>query len=127
MNKFLDWPVIHSRLIHWACFTHGITGFLHWGFSYWGHALYGIHPDARYKGDGFIVYPDVANNDLTPSLRFINTIDGMQDWELLYLLSQKNPSAAKAIARRITKGFNDIHTTDLELEAARAEVLALLS
>lgn len=127
MNKFMDWPCSHSRLIHWACFSHGITGFLHWGFNYWGHSLYGIHPDARYKGDGFIVYPDVENNGLMDSIRGINTRDGMQDWELLHLLEQKNPTAAHAIARRIAKAFNDIHTTDLELEAARAEVLSLLS
>ena len=127
MNKFTDWPVVHSRLIHWACFSHGITGFLHWGYNYWDAQLYGLNPNARYKGDGFIVYPDVANNGLMDSLRGVNTRDGMQDWELLHLLELKNPAAAKAIAHRIAKAFNDIHATDADVEAARVEILTMLS
>ncbi|MBQ3507599.1 MAG: DUF4091 domain-containing protein, partial [Clostridia bacterium] len=127
MNKFIDLPPIYSRLMKWACFTHGITGFLHWGFNYWGISLYGLHPDARFKGDGFIVYPDAENNSLMLSARGLNTIDGLQDWELLSLLQKKNPAAAKAIARRVAYGFTDLHTDPLSLEAARTEVLTLLS
>ena len=37
------------------------------------------------------------------------------------------PAAAKAIARRIAFGFTDLHATAREVEAARAEVLTLLS
>ena len=127
MNKFIDLPPMYSRLMKWACFTHGITGFLHWGFNYWGISLYGLHPDARFKGDGFIVYPDVENNDLMLSARGLNTRDGLQDWELLTLLKAKDPVAAKAISRRVAKAFNDLHTDSAALEAARAEVLILLS
>lgn len=127
MNKFIDLPPIYSRLMKWACFTHGITGFLHWGFNYWGISLYGLHPDARFKGDGFIVYPDAEHNSLMLSARGLNTIDGLQDWELLNLLREKNPAAARAISRRVAFGFTDLHTTAREVEAARAEVLTLLS
>ena len=127
MNKFIDLPPIYSRLMKWACFTHGITGFLHWGFNYWGHGLYGMNPDARFKGDGFIVYPDAEHNGLMLSARGLNTVDGLQDWELLNLLREKNPAAAKAIARRVASGFTDLHTDPLSLEAARAEILTLLS
>ncbi len=127
MNKFMDWPTIHSRLIKWACFSQGITGYLHWGFNYWEIGIYGFHPDSRFKGDGFTVYPDAVNNSLMLSARALNTMDGLQDWELLNLLRQKNPDAAKAIALRVAKSFTDLHTDPLSLEAARAELLTLLS
>ena len=127
LNKFIDLPPIYSRLMKWACFSHGITGFLHWGFNYWGNGLYGMNPDARFKGDGFIVYPDAANNSLMLSARGLNTRDGIQDWELLSLLEKKNPAAAKAIAHRIARDFTDLHTDPLSLEAARVEILTLLS
>ena len=127
MNKFIDLPPIYSRLMKWACFTHGITGFLHWGFNYWDNTLYSMHPDARFKGDGFIVYPDAENNGLMLSARGLNTVDGIQDWELLKLLCEKNPTAAKAIAHRVASGFTDLHTDPLSLEEARAEILTLLS
>ena len=126
LNKFIDLPPIYSRLMKWACFTHGITGFLHWGFNFWGNGLYGMNPDARFKGDGFIVYPDAENNSLMLSARGLDTMDGIQDWELLNLLREKNPAAAKAIARRIAFGFTDLHASAQEVEAARAEVLTLL-
>lgn len=127
MNKFIDLPPIYSRLIKWACFTHGITGFLHWGFNCWDGLLYGMHPDARFKGDGFIVYPDVEHNSLLLSARGINTIEGLQDWELLNILSKTNATAAKAICRRVASAFNDLHADAYELEAARVEILTLLS
>ena len=126
MNKFIDLPPLYSRLMKWACFTHGITGFLHWGFNHWGRGLYGMDPDARFKGDGFIVYPDAERNSLMLSARGLSTIEGLQDWELLNLLREKNPAAAKAISRRIAFGFTDLHATAREVEAARAEVLTLL-
>jgi len=127
MNKFIDWPTIHSRLIKWACFSQGITGFLHWGFNYWEIGIYGFHPDAHFKGDGFAVYPDANNNSLMLSARALNTMDGLQDWELLNLLHAKDPNAACAIAHRVAKDFTDLHTDPVSLEAARAELLALLS
>ena len=126
-NKFIDLPPIYSRLMKWACFTHGITGFLHWGFNHWGQGLYGMSADARFKGDGFIVYPDAEHNSLMHSARGINTRDGIQDRELLTLLAKKDPAAARAISLRIAKDFTDLHTDPRSLEAARAEVLTLLS
>ena len=127
MNKFIDLPPIYCRLIKWACFSHGITGYLHWGFNDWDESLYGLHANARFKGDGFIVYPDVENNSLLLSARGINTIEGLQDWELLKILFKTNPDGAKAISRRIAKAFNDTHADSASVEAARAEILTLLS
>ena len=127
MNKFMDWPTIHSRLIKWACFSQDISGYLHWGFNYWEIGVYGFHPDARFKGDGFTVYPDAANNSLMLSARALNTMDGLQDWELLSLLRERNPNAAKKIALGVAKDFKDLHTDPVSLEAARAEVLKMLS
>ena len=127
MNKFIDLPTVYSRLMYWACFSHGITGFLHWGFHYWQIKLYGLHTDTRFKGDGFIVYPDVENDCILHSARGIATIEGYQDLELLLMLEKKDPAAAKAIARRIAKGFTDLHATPDDVDRARNEILTLLS
>ncbi len=127
MNKFIDLPTLYPRLMKWACFSHGITGFLHWGMHYWNSKLYGLDKDARFKGDGFIVYPDVKNNSILHSARGFATIDGLQDLELLLLLNKKNPNAAKAIAYRIAKSFTDLHSTTEDVDFARAQILTLLS
>ena len=88
LNKFVDLPFIRSRLMEWACAGVGAKGFLHWGFNYWGNgdSLYGFNADARFKGDGAIVYPNLRRKKLDLSMRFINTRDGLQDADLFMRL-----------------------------------------
>lgn len=126
LNKFIDQPHIYARLIKWVCFTHGITGFLHWGFNYWSGEMYGLMPGARFKGDGFIVYPDPAHHQLLMSARGIATRDGLQDWELLHLLSAKNPATAHAIAARLARSFCDFTAQPAAMDQAVTELLTLL-
>lgn len=127
LNKFIDLPHRYSRLIKWACFSQGITGFLHWGFNYWGAGLYGLNPEARFKGDGFIVYPDAENNSLSLSARAIATVDGIQDYELLRMLSAYDPRAAKALAVSVARTFRDFAVCEDAADHARRELLTLLS
>ena len=127
LNKFIDLPHRCSRLIKWACFAQGITGFLHWGFNYWSIPLYGLSPEARFKGDGFVVYPDAERNDLILSLRGIATMDGIQDYELLRMLSAYHPHAAKAFARRVARTFRDYAPDEDAADIARRELLSMLS
>ncbi len=128
LNKFIDLPHAYSRMMAWACYAQGITGFLHWGFNYWGGSMYGLSPEARFKGDGFIVYPDTERNTLALSVRGAETRDGLQDWELLRQLAARNPAGAAALARRIACSFSQFtyDPTGRLLDATRAELLTLL-
>ncbi len=129
LNKFIDLPQHYSRFMKYACYSNDITGFLHWGFNYWtGDAiLYGMHPDARFKGDGFIVYPDVERGSLRLSNRALETILGIEDWELLNSLGEKvGKETAKAISADVAKSFRVFSSDINAAENARAKVLALL-
>ncbi len=126
LNKFIDLPWIHSRQMSWVCFVQGITGFLHWGFNQWFADLYGISPSSRFKGDGFIVYPNTERNSVDLSVRAVNTRDGIQEYELLRLLCQKAPQKTKAIAKRVAKNFRDFNNDENCVILARKELLQLL-
>lgn len=127
LNKFLDLPQRYSRILYWACYSQGFEGFLHWGFAHWSdQSEYGITPDAHYKGDGFIVYPDVENNGLILSNRGIATVEGMEEVELLRMLEKRDPEKAKEISRRIATSFRDFTEDPAVLDAARAEILKSL-
>ena len=126
LNKFIDQPLLYSRLLCWACFSQNVTGFLHWGFLTWFIFLYGINPEARFKGDGYIVYPDAENNAILLSARAVATRDGVQDYELLNLLSKKNKKKALQISRRIAKNFTVFTEDDEKVNNARKEILTLL-
>ena len=125
LNKFLDLPTRYARMIKWACYAQGITGFLHWGFNFWsGESQYGLNPNVRFKGDGFIVYP--AENGVLMSNRGLSTTVGIEEWELLSMLGKKNPSAAKAYARRVARTFRDFTDDPEVIDQTRAELLNLL-
>lgn len=127
LNKFIDQPHLYSRLIHWASFSQGITGFLHWGFSFWFAGVnYGMTPEVRFKGDGYIVYPDIKNNSVMLSARALATRDGIQEYELLNLLSKKDEKSARKISRRVAKGFVNFNKNEDAVDIARREILELL-
>ena len=126
LNKFIDLPHVYSRQLHWACFSQGITGFLHWGFLFWYQENYGMFPDVRYKGDGYIVYPDVKNNAILLSARAIATRDGVQEYELLTLLAKKDKKSALKISRSVAKMFSDFNKNEDSVDKARKQILELL-
>ncbi len=124
LNKFIDHPHVHSRLMSWACYKRKIQGFLHWGYNYWSEtSLYGTSPSARFKGDGFIVYYDKENNRVTPSTRLLATAEGIVEYELLKIVEKKNPAEAEAISAGLTRSFTDYDDDPDDVEFAHIRLL----
>lgn len=124
INKFIDHPHVHSRLMSWGCYARGITGFLHWGYNYWSEtSLYGTAPGARFKGDGFIVYPDKENLRVLPSTRLLATAEGIVEYELLKIVEKKDPSAATAICESLVRRFTEFTDDPDEVDAAHIRLL----
>ena len=125
LNKFIDLPTRYARMIKWACYAQGITGFLHWGFNFWsGESAYGLNPNVRFKGDGFIVYP--AEDGVLMSNRGLSTTVGIEEWELLSKLGKKDAASARALARRVARTFRDFTDDPDVLDQTRAELFTLL-
>ena len=66
-NRFLEQPLIKTRLIHWLNFKYGATGYLHWGFNQWFTGNDPYKETTRMNeeggntlpgGDSWIVYPN---------------------------------------------------------------------
>ena len=89
-NRFIAMDPVRIRMIGAQMFATGATGFLHWGFDFYFHALSrgrldpwrdtsagGCFP----SGDAFVVYP---GPDLNPvrSLRWWQLRDAFRDWAL---------------------------------------------
>ncbi len=125
LNKFIDLPSRYSRLMSWACYAQQLTGFLHWGFNQWDTPLYGMQPDARFKGDGYIVYPDVERGSVQLSNRALATLEGVEEYELLAMAAKHQPEAALALSRSIARSFRDFEADPDALERARVQLLCL--
>jgi hypothetical protein len=92
-NRFIQQPLVLTRLLHWVNYKLGATGYLHWGFSHWSSddpftktepklGDFGLLP----AGDSWIVYPRPGG--ILDSIRWEAMRDGIEDYELLRLLKK---------------------------------------
>ena len=104
-NRFIEQPLIKTRLLHWINFRFGATGYLHWGWDFWSdnclEETAGIIPEAGNimpGGDAFITYP--GNGKILSSIRLEAMRDGIVDYELLKMLEQRVLDQFRKLTRR---------------------------
>jgi len=120
-NRFIDYHLVKTRLLHWLNFHYGSTGFLHWGYNYWAGQppFVDVEPVHSHRmclppGDNAIVYP--GEGGPLDSIRFEALRDGIEDYELLRRLAERDPDQAHAICAMVIRDFDDY---DLRPEAFR--------
>jgi len=129
-NRFLETPLIRTRLLHWINARYGVTGYLHWGYNFYGPESPYVRAD-RSTGDGlpagdaWIVYPG-ADGPLD-SIRWEAMRDGIADHELLSMLAERDPREARRLVERHILDFNRYDTSVAAFRATRRELLEALS
>ena len=101
-NRFLDFSLLKTRILHWINWRYKLTGYLHWGLNYWADDPFHqdrIRPDLP-PGDCWIVYPG-ADGPLD-SMRWEQMREGLQDYELLRLLDVRAKETGKAAGKADT-------------------------
>lgn len=133
-NRFIEQPLIKTRILHWINYRYGITGYLHWGLNHWRshhNDPYSMTTDMNYAGntlpggDMNVVYP--KENKLLPCIRLEAMRDGIVDYELLKMLEAKNPEKAKEISRKIVFNFDHYDLNVISFRKLRKEILVELS
>ncbi len=131
-NRFIELPLIKTRILHWINFRFGATGYLHWGWNFWSDNCFdetaGIIPEAGNimpGGDAFITYP--GNGEILSSIRLEAMRDGIVDYELLKMLEEKKPAMAKEICRQVVYDFAKYDTDIKGFRAKRKFILQQLS
>ena len=127
-NRFIDYHLVKTRLMHWINFHYGATGYLHWGYNHWNGEpgfvdIEPVHSHARClpSGDNAIVYP--GDGGPVDSIRFEAMRDGLEDYELLHILAQTDEQKAHEICAMVIRDFDDY---DLSPDAFRRARRALL-
>jgi len=96
-NRFLDFSLLKTRILHWINWRYRLTGYLHWGLNYWTDDPF--HQDrlrdSLPPGDCWIVYP--GPDGPIESLRWEHMREGLQDFELLRLLDQRAQETGKSL------------------------------
>lgn len=121
MNRFTDFPLIKSRLLHWHNFRFGTTGFLHWGYN----AHLPPAGDMEYEGSGDpnLVYRDKDWN-IVPSVRQAAQRDGIEDYELLKALAEKDGAMADKICAAIVTDCREYTRDPARFREVRELLLA---
>ncbi|NYI71079.1 hypothetical protein GGQ54_001639 [Naumannella cuiyingiana] len=143
MNRFVDSKVYEGRVLPWASFKYGVTGYLHWAWNFWTPGIgstksfdtmtdpqYGVGGTANaFKGDQYIVHPDTKNTSIKATIRSQSQRDGAEDYELLALAAKVDPAAVKALIDRVAPSYNPADRPyDIgNLRAARDELVRLAS
>ena len=114
INRFIDYPLVKTRLLPWLDFRYNLTGFLHWGGNSWTpkpildtQKVINDNRDLLPAGDAFIYYPDRKNLTFDSSIRMEEFLAGIEDYELLHQLKATNPAEAKSLGSSAIPSFTD--------------------
>jgi hypothetical protein len=129
-NRFIQQPLIQTRLLHWINFKYGATGYLHWAVNFWNSVQdpYSetTNLDTNWPGgDSFIVYPGYQR--LYASVRLHAVRDGIIDYELLEMLKQKDQEKARKLADALILSFDEYNNSSKAFRQIRKELLEQLS
>lgn len=127
-NRFIEQPLIQTRILHWINFRYDIDGYLCWGLNSWRNdRIYGEHLDWGNvpAGDCWIIYPGYRK--VFGSIRLEAMRDGICDYGLLRMLKEKNPAEAERLAAETIMNF-DSYDNDIDnFRQRRIRILELLS
>lgn len=114
LNRFIDYPLLKTRLLHWFNYRYELTGFLHWGGNYWDADPYGNAEPAIENGtevlpagDAFITYPWREQASIHSSIRLEAMREGIEDYELLRALGEREPAKARRLAEQAIPNLTD--------------------
>ena len=125
VNRLWDMPLIRSRYLLWGVFTHGMTGFLHWGLNFHYEADPFHHLMHLPPGDTHIVYP---GGDIPwTSMRFEAMRAGVEDYELFKILEVKDKKKADSISKSCLPAFDKSNENLNEFFDAHRQLLELVS
>ncbi len=130
LNRFIDYPLLKTRLLHWFNYRYDFTGFLHWGGNYWTKDPYQdvelIIENGKEllpAGDAFITYPWREKNSIHSSIRFEAEREGIEDYELLHALAATDPEKARRLAAEAIPGLTDYIRDAAVFRRLQAELL----
>ena len=136
LNRFIDFPLLKTRLLQWFNFRYGFGGYLHWGGNSWGSDPFanpqptlGVGGDSEVlpAGDAFVTYPWREKFSIHSSIRLEAMRDGVEDYELLNALAQRDPAKAQGLAAGAIAGMTEYVRDVAAFRRIQADLLTTAS
>ncbi|MFF7656157.1 glycoside hydrolase domain-containing protein [Streptomyces sp. NPDC007983] len=123
-------PAVESRMLPWISAQRNLDGFLRWSYNSWTRDPFRQPVHIFTQGDEYLVYP--GKEGPMSSIRWEQLKEGIEDYELIAELREKEPGAADSDAltgalATATRNL-DGRTKDVtDIETARAAVVKALT
>jgi hypothetical protein len=127
LNRLLDQERLRQIYLGWACAKFDLQGYLHWGGNFHTakpfEELVRFHMEGQYlpAGDSHVFYP-LPSGPLS-SHRFEAHRIGLEDYELLAQLKQRDRSRAEAIIAIAVQGFDQYSKVPTTYRTAKNRLL----
>jgi hypothetical protein len=136
INRFMDYPLLATRYLHWGNFNYNLSGYLHWAANVWQPGQDPFkqncpeHHNADHQtilpaGDSHIIYPGEGAPWM--SMRLEAQRLGAADYELFSLLAEQDRARAAALCARCFESFNKVEYKVKDFEAVLTELYEALS
>lgn len=139
-NRFIDFPLIETRLLFWLNWKYRLKGYLHWGLNRWTADPFKDIGDDLPPGDRYIIYP--GDDGPMSSIRWEATREGIQDYEYFRLLSEKTKQvkdsfgkvadfinedqSSDEFCRAMIQSFTEYDTDPMKLRKIRKEMAEVI-
>ena len=132
-NRFIEQPLLKTRLLHWLNFRYGATGYLHWGFNQWrgNHDLWdetAVRQEGGLVlpgGDCWIIYP--RQGRIYGSIRLEAMRDGIADYTLLQMLARKDKARAEELCQQVIRDWKSYDMSTSHFRQIRHAILEALA
>jgi hypothetical protein len=139
LNRTLDMEHMRPALIAWGAALYKMDGYLHWGLNCWAYTAEDPtaidpfvetckkhHPSPEHlpPGDTHVVFPGPTGPWSSSRLEAHRV--GMEDYELIRMLRDKEPGKADRIIRSVIRSFTDYTKDPRVYRRARRALFAAL-
>ena len=136
INRFMDYPLLSTRYLHWGNYRYDLTGYLHWASNCYqpGQDPFELNCPEHHNTDNVCFLPAGDTHLLYPgggepwlSARFEAQRESAEEYECLRALAKKDKALADDICASVFRSFRDVEYDPKKFEAARRRLLAALS
>ncbi len=136
INRFMDYPLLSTRYLHWGNYRHNLTGYVHWAVNCYqpGQNPFESNCPVHHNvgstivlpaGDTHMVYPGTDGPWM--SIRLEAQRESAEEYELLRKLAETNKPLADEICETVFRSFCDVEYNIAKFEANRRRLIEAVS
>ncbi|MBQ8187211.1 MAG: DUF4091 domain-containing protein [Clostridia bacterium] len=136
INRFMDYPLLSTRYLHWGNYKYNLTGFLHWASNCYqpGQDPFTQNCPEHHNadsvcylpaGDTHVIYP--GQGEPWMSIRLEAERESAEEYELLCELAKCDKAKADEICGMVFRSFRDVEYDVAKFTEAKRMLLDALS